>query len=180
MTYLIPWSTFISNEQEATHGRLKCHHARNCKSSGVSLSTVFRVLNSDVPVSPTTRAKVLAVQRILQKKKPEVPLNSEEWISVGIITPSCSASDLDAHPSLFTILTSFVETLSLHGTSNTTIVFDERTMTADTLLSSPRDRLSDHRNKCESRASHRPYTYQSRNSLRIGQSECQWSKSWKY
>ena len=70
--------------------------------------------------------------------KAEVPLNSEEGISVGIIIPSYSAS-LGAPPSLLTILTSFVETLSLHGTSNTTIVFDERTMTADTLLSSPRD-----------------------------------------
>lgn len=109
------------------------------KAAGVSLSTVFRALNSDVPVSPTTRAKVLAAQRILQKKKAEVALDSEEGRSVGIIIPSCSASDLGAHPSLLTILTSFVETLSLHGTSNTTIVFDERTMTADTLLSSPRD-----------------------------------------
>lgn len=109
------------------------------KAAGVSPSTVFRVLNSDVPVSANTRAKVIAAQQILQSRKAGSDSNSESTCTVGIIIPSCSASDLNAHPSLLTIITSFVEALSAHGASNTTIVYDEHTMSPDNLLSSPKD-----------------------------------------
>lgn len=109
------------------------------KAAGVSPSTVFRVLNSDIPVSPTTRAKVIAAQQILQSKKNTVPAEPLGRFSVGVILPAHSAADLGGHPSLFAIITSFVEELSARGISNTTIVYDENTMAAQSLLSTPMD-----------------------------------------
>lgn len=109
------------------------------KVAGVSLSTVFRVLNSDVPVSPTTRAKVIAAQQILQNKKANITAEASSRHSVGIIMPAYSAEDLSAHPSMFTIITSFVEALSIRSISNTTIVYDENLITPQDLLSQPKD-----------------------------------------
>lgn len=105
------------------------------KAAGVSPSTVFRVLNSDTPVSPTTRAKVIAAQQILQSKKNAAPAEAPGRFSIGIILPAHSAADLGGHPSLFSIITSFVEELSAKGISNTTIIYDEETMTPQSLLS---------------------------------------------
>lgn len=107
--------------------------------AGVSLSTVFRVLNSDVPVSPTTRAKVIAAQQILQNKKAAHAANASVRYSVGIVMPTYSAEDLSAHPSMFTIITSFVEELSMHAIANTTIVYDEHQMSPQDLLALPKD-----------------------------------------
>ena len=109
------------------------------KVAGVSLSTVFRVLNSDVPVSPTTRAKVIAAQQILQNKKAVNSTDASIRHSVGIVMPTYSAEDLSAHPSMFTIITSFVEELSTHAIANTTIVYDEHQMSPQDLLTSPKD-----------------------------------------
>ncbi len=109
------------------------------KAAGVSPSTVFRVLNSDTPVSPTTRAKVIAAQQILQSKKNTAPVESMGRFSIGIIMPAHSAADLGGHPSLFDIITSFVEVLSARGFSNSTIIYDEETMTPQSLLSTPMD-----------------------------------------
>lgn len=109
------------------------------KAAGVSPSTVFRVLNSDVPVSPTTRAKVIAAQQILQSKKAYTATETVSRYSVGIIMPTYSAADLSAHPSMFTIITSFVEELSVRSIANTTIVYDEHTMTPQDLLALPKD-----------------------------------------
>lgn len=109
------------------------------KAAGVSLSTVFRVLNSDVPVSPTTRAKVIAAQQILQNKKAHTATDAVSRYSVGIIMPTYSAADLSAHPSMFTIITSFVEELSTRAIANTTIVYDEHTMVPQDLLALPKD-----------------------------------------
>lgn len=109
------------------------------KVAGVSLSTVFRVLNSDVPVSPTTRAKVIAAQQILQNKKAHTSIDGTVQYSVGIIMPTYSAEDLSAHPSMFTIITSFVEELSMRSIANTTIVYDENFMTPQDFLVHPKD-----------------------------------------
>lgn len=109
------------------------------KVAGVSLSTVFRVLSSDVPVSPTTRAKVIAAQQILQSKKASVSTEDAAQHSVGIIMPTYSAEDLSAHPSMFTIITSFVEELSMRSISNTTIVYDENLLSPQSLIASPKD-----------------------------------------
>ena len=109
------------------------------KVAGVSLSTVFRVLNSDVPVSPTTRAKVIAAQQILQNKKVSSAAEAAVRYSVGVIMPTYSAEDLSAHPSMFTIITSFVEELSARSIANTTIVYDEHQMSPQDLLALPKD-----------------------------------------
>lgn len=109
------------------------------KAAGVSPSTVFRVLNSSTPVSPATRAKVIAAQQILQSKKVSAPADELTQFSVGIILPVNSASDLGGHPSLFAIITSFVEELSVKMISNTTIIYDEKVMSPQDLLSSPKD-----------------------------------------
>lgn len=109
------------------------------KAAGVSPSTVFRVLKSEVPVSPNTRAKVIAAQQILQSKKNTTPAETLGRFSVGIILPAHSAADLGGHPSLFAIITSFVEELSARGVSNTTIIYDEKTMAPQSLLSTPMD-----------------------------------------
>ena len=102
-------------------------------------STVFRVLNSGASVSPNTRAKVIAAQQILQNKKAITPAKESSRFSVGIIMPAHSAADLAGHPSLFTIITSFVEALSSRSVSNTTIIFDEKTMSPQSLIASPKD-----------------------------------------
>ena len=109
------------------------------KAAGVSPSTVFRVLNSGASVSPNTRAKVIAAQQILQNKKAITPAKESSRFSVGIIMPAHSAADLAGHPSLFTIITSFVEALSSRSVSNTTIIFDEKTMSPQSLIASPKD-----------------------------------------
>lgn len=109
------------------------------KAAGVSLTTVFRVLNSDVPVSPNTRTKVIAAQQLLQNRSKLSSAEGSGHFSVGVIIPAHSAEDLGAHPSIFTILTSFLEELSSRSIANTTIVYDEHSMTPQRLLNSPAD-----------------------------------------
>lgn len=109
------------------------------KVAGVSPSTVFRALKSDVPVSAATRAKILAAQQLLQNQVAESASAAAPVRSVGIIMPAVSASDLSAHPSMFTIITSFLEALSAHNISNTMLVFDETNMTASAFLAAPKD-----------------------------------------
>lgn len=105
--------------------------------AGVSASTVSRVLNSAHSVSPSTRAKVLAAKETLESNS--FPIVPALEYSVGIIMPVDSATDLSGHPSLFTIIASFVERLTLYGVKNTTLIYDENKMRPDDFLANPLD-----------------------------------------
>lgn len=91
--------------------------------SGVSPSTVCRVINGNAPVKQSTRNKVLAAIHKLESASK----NDNEVFSsnVGIIMPTSSALNLAAHPSLYTTVLSFIETISSHFIGNTTILMDE-------------------------------------------------------
>ena len=88
------------------------------KLCGVSPSTVSRVLTNSSPVREKTRSKVLAAVSTLEDSGAHVPQSV-----VGIITPSISTINLSGHPTLLTIITSFVSTLSAMGIANTTLIF---------------------------------------------------------
>ena len=91
--------------------------------AGVSLSTVFRVLNSDVPVSPSVKAKVLAAKTDLENREFEKS-RSMNGLSVGIIMPSDPFSDESDHPSIYSIISSFSKELAKRGITNGNIIFD--------------------------------------------------------
>lgn len=88
--------------------------------AGVSPSTVSRVINGTAPVKDSLRNKVFsAIQRLDNLERS----NAEEGIhgTVGIIMPTASAMKLAEHPSLYTIVLSFISVLSNHGVGNTMI-----------------------------------------------------------
>ena len=92
--------------------------------AGVSPSTVSRVINGNVPVKDSLRNKVLsAIQRLDDMDRS----GSAKWThgTVGIIMPTASAMKLAEHPSLYTIVLSFISVLSNHGVGNTTIPLEE-------------------------------------------------------
>ena len=91
--------------------------------AGVSPSTVSRVINGNVPVKESARNKVLlAIQRLdEQGGRTEPRLRGE----VGIVMPVSSAMNLAEHPSLYSTVLSFIETVSAHELGNTTILLDE-------------------------------------------------------
>ena len=92
--------------------------------AGVSPSTVSRVINGNVPVKDKARNKVLsAMQRLDKAADLERNVYSGE---IGIIMPTSSAKELAAHPSLYTVMLSFIETISQKQIGNTTILIDER------------------------------------------------------
>ncbi len=101
--------------------------------AGVSPSTVSRVLTASTPVSAATRRKVQEAVDTLAKAISQENVSFDH--SVGIIMPASTASDPTGHPSLFTIITAFVETLSSMGVSNTTLVYDEKLNSPAALLS---------------------------------------------
>jgi len=107
------------------------------KLAGVSASTVSRVLNSAISVSPSTRSKVLSAKEELENHTSR-SFPKREY-SVGIIMPSGPATNLIEHPSLFTIITSFIERLTAHGVKNTTLVYDENKICPDDLFATQFD-----------------------------------------
>ena len=97
--------------------------------AGVSPSTVSRVINGNVPVKESARNKVLrAIQRLdEQGGRTEPRLRGE----VGIVMPVSSAMNLAEHPSLYSTVLSFIETVSAHELGNTTILLDEHSQPQD-------------------------------------------------
>ena len=97
--------------------------------AGVSPSTVSRVINGNVPVKESARNKVLlAIQRLdEQDGRAEPRLRGE----VGIVMPVSSAMNLAEHPSLYSTVLSFIETVSAHELGNTTILLDEHSQPQD-------------------------------------------------
>lgn len=102
------------------------------KVSGVSVSTVSRALNGSVPVNPTTRAKVMSALQTLEQANIQSTETSN--YTIGIIIPQNPAGNLSGHPSLLTIITNFVEYLTEHGVSNTTLIYDESSINTDLLF----------------------------------------------
>ena len=91
--------------------------------AGVSPSTVSRVINGNVPVKEAARNKVLAaIQRLELAESRDGSMTKG---NVGIIMPSSSAVNLAAHPSLYTTVLSFIETISSRSLGNTTILLDD-------------------------------------------------------
>lgn len=101
--------------------------------AGVSPSTVSRVLTNSTPVNDSTRQKVLSAIETLNAPAAEMPRLKDR--TVGIIMPASTVSDPNGHQSLFTIIASFVETLSSHGIANTTLVYDEQAVSPTSILS---------------------------------------------
>lgn len=99
--------------------------------SGVSASTVSRVINGNVPVKDSARNKVLSAIKRLEEKE---SLSKSAGIrgTVGILMPAASAMNLAEHPSLYTTVLSFISIISKHGLGNTTIL-----ITGSTDLSVP-------------------------------------------
>lgn len=92
--------------------------------AGVSASTVSRVINGNVPVKDSARNKVLfAIQRLDGKSPQEMNSISGE---IGIVMPMSSARNLAAHPSLYTVVLSFISVISERGLGNTTILLDDK------------------------------------------------------
>lgn len=92
--------------------------------SGVSPSTVCRVINGNTPVKESTRNKVLAA---IQQLDSSVENNSHPFEgNVGIIMPTSSALNLASHPSLYTAVIGFIETIGSYSIGNTTILLDEQ------------------------------------------------------
>ena len=106
------------------------------KRAGVSASTVSRVLNSSAPVSSAAKAKVI---NALQAYEGTQVSGAQTGQTIGIIMPITPATELSNHPSMFTIISSFVEYLSRHGVANTTLVYDDLNNTAEALLRDPKD-----------------------------------------
>lgn len=92
--------------------------------AGVSPSTVSRVINGNVPVKDSLRNKVLSAIQRLESVEQSSPA---KWAggTVGIIMPTASAMKLAEHPSLYTIVLSFISVLSSHGLGNTTIPLED-------------------------------------------------------
>ena len=108
------------------------------EAAGVSPSTVFRVMNEPNLVKPSTRAKVQAAQKFLETESPkEAGRNAVPTRSVGVIIPMSTAQNIDRHPSLFVIITSFLSEISNANIANTMLVFDENTMRGEDLLLRP-------------------------------------------
>lgn len=90
--------------------------------AGVSASTVSRVINKNTPVKESARNKVLAAICKLENEGSQ-PLACKG--NVGIVLPTVSAIDLASHPSLYTAVFSFIETISARSLGNTTILLDD-------------------------------------------------------
>ena len=97
------------------------------KIAGVSPSTVSRVLNGNAPVNQATREAVLSAikaQNYTPKKKTSG--NGQKPAHIVIIMPQGSASNLPEHPTIYSIMSSFVSYLETNGVSNSIMMLDER------------------------------------------------------
>lgn len=92
------------------------------KEAKVSPSTVSRVLRGNVPVSETTREKIQQAVHKLQYNQQKQSVNS---LQVGIILPSISAADIPNHPTLYSIITRFIEEMNKKSVQNTILVLED-------------------------------------------------------
>ena len=98
--------------------------------AGVSPATVSRVMNGNVPVRENARNKVLSAIRRIENQS-RVMSDSPLSRRVGIIMPATSAINLPGHPSLYSIVISFIEALNSRHIGNTTIVLDGKSSIED-------------------------------------------------
>ncbi len=94
------------------------------KIAGVSPSTVSRVLNKNANVNIETRDHVLAVIDQLGYS-PKQKMQEIATRRIGIIVPKFTASDFEQHPTIYSIITHFIESLSHMQFENSLVVLDE-------------------------------------------------------
>jgi len=92
------------------------------KEANVSPSTVSRVLRGNVPVSEATRERI---QQAIHKLQYNQQKQSVNGFQVGIILPSISASDIPNHPTLYSIITRFIEEMNKQSVQNTILVLED-------------------------------------------------------
>lgn len=94
------------------------------KIAGVSPSTVSRVLNGTSYVNKVTKERVLnAVNNmgyLLNNNK-----QKNNRLNFGIIVPKTAATNLPAHPTIYSIISGFIEVLLKKDASNSMLVMDE-------------------------------------------------------
>lgn len=96
------------------------------KTAGVSPSTVSRVLNGTAPVNQATREAVLAaIKELNYAPKQEKSKSAKKPTHIAIIMPQSSASNLSDHPTIYSIMSSFVSHLDTLDISNSIIMLDE-------------------------------------------------------
>ncbi|QUH26866.1 LacI family DNA-binding transcriptional regulator [Serpentinicella alkaliphila] len=94
------------------------------KIAGVSPSTVSRVLNKNSNVKDETRDHVLSVLESLDyvpKQKPQEIVKKR----IGIIVPKFTAHDFEQHPTIYSIVTYFIDALSHLNYENSIVILDE-------------------------------------------------------
>ncbi|MGI6691811.1 MAG: LacI family DNA-binding transcriptional regulator [Christensenellales bacterium] len=102
------------------------------RKAGVSASTVSRVLSGVSPVRDETRARVLeAVSALRYKYRPvrsnKDAANISPWVekeSIGILLPRSSGNDFPGHPTIYSIITAFVDELRNAGIGNSILLID--------------------------------------------------------
>jgi len=107
------------------------------KKAGVSPATVSRVLTQSASVKPDKVKKVLNAIKALEQHEPNI-----EGGSVGLIIPSSLSVDPMEHHGLFLAMNGFIEVMSQHGISNTTLILDQSKTSLAQLFSNLHDGYS--------------------------------------
>jgi DNA-binding LacI/PurR family transcriptional regulator len=92
------------------------------KEANVSPSTVSRVLRGNVPVSKATRERI---QQAVDKLRYNQQKQDVNGLQIGIILSSISASDIPNHPTLYSIITRFIEEMNKKSIQNTILVLED-------------------------------------------------------
>ena len=95
------------------------------KHAGVSPSTVSRVLNGNNTVDVELRKRVIDAANQLKYAVKEKNGQPGERLTVGIIASKYSGQSMQAHPAIYTVITSFIHVLELNNIGNILLLIDD-------------------------------------------------------
>ncbi len=96
------------------------------KIAGVSPSTVSRVLNDRQSVDDELRNRVMAAAAELQYSIKPARQPAAPPLQVGIIVAKTSGQSMQAHPGIYTVITSFIHILDQQGISNSLLLIEDK------------------------------------------------------